>query len=63
MSFALFNAIPSDPVIDQLFEILDKASSNILSKSSNFELFKFSDSLNSLTIQTQHHKTALSAEA
>jgi len=29
----------------------------------NFEIFKVPDSLNSITIQTQHHKTALSAEA
>ena len=29
----------------------------------NFEIFKVPDSLNSITITTQHHKTALSAEA
>ena len=29
----------------------------------NFVLFKVPDSLNSITNQTQHHKTALSAEA
>ena len=38
MSFALFNAIPSDPVSDQLLNCLDNASSIIESKSSNFEL-------------------------